>query len=205
MRSTSKLAAMTALATLAFAGVLTGCGSQDGGGDPVTRSSADRAGAADEEEAEEPESVLRVDEVVMRTPALATLSRAIRGSGLTAGLAGEEPLTLFAPEDMAFNKLGVDSLADLLLPENKERLAVILNYHIIPGRLSAEDLRKRITSTGGSIKLESLQGEALTVSVELDQLRISDATGNAASIITTDLPASNGIVHGIDTVLGPRE
>lgn len=191
-------------ALLGLSLTIAACGSQDGGGDPVKRIDARSLEVAEEEGAVEPDAILRVDEVVLRNPNLSTLARAIKAADLAAALAGETPLTLFAPDNGAFDKIGVDALAELLLPANKERLATVLKYHVIPGRLTAADLRKRIGDNGGSIEIVTLQGERLNASVELDQIQLSDASGNVASIALPDLAANNGIVHGIDQVLGPQ-
>jgi len=198
-----RLAASTA-AILASVLALAACGSHDGGGDPVKRIDPASLAVAEKTETQEPDAVLRVDEVVLRNPDISTLSRAIRASGLSTELAADGPLTLLAPINAAFDKIGVDALAALLLPANKARLAVVLNYHIIPGKLTEADLRKRIGDSGGSVQIETIQGEKLTASIELDQVRISDASGKVASITMPDLAASNGMVHGIDTVLGPQ-
>lgn len=192
------------MATSMMALALAGCGSHDGGGDPVKRVDPQSLAVAEKAEVEEPDAVLRVDEVVLRNPELSTLSRAIRASGLGAEFEGEGPLTLLAPINAAFDKIGVDAVAELLLPANKDRLTVVLNYHIIPGKLTEADLRKRIGDGGGSVQIVTIQGEKLTASIELDQVRLSDASGKVASITQGDLTASNGMVHGIDTVLGPQ-
>lgn len=190
---------------LGLALALSACGSQDGGGDPVKRVDAASLDAQDAAAAEEADAILRVDEVVLRNPDLSTLARAIKAAELNAALAAEKPMTLFAPDNGGFDKLGVDTLAELLLPANKGRLAMVLNYHVIPGRLSVEDLRKQIKDKGGSVEIVTLEGERLNVSVELDQLRLSDASGNVGSVTQGDLKASNGMVHVIDSVLGPQE
>lgn len=198
---------MRSHAVAALVGVslsLAACGSQDGGGDPVKRIDARTLDAADAAEEGEPDAILRVDEVVLRTPDLSTLARAIKTAELAAALGADTPMTLFAPDNGAFDKIGVDALAELLLPANKERLATVLKYHVIPGRLTAADLRQRIGESGGSVEIVTLQGEKLNASVELDQIRLADASGNVASIAMPDLAARNGIVHGIDQVLGPQ-
>jgi uncharacterized surface protein with fasciclin (FAS1) repeats len=180
------------------------CGSQDGGGDPVKRIDPKSLEVAQSSGQAEPDAVLRIDEVVLRNPDLSTLARAIKAAELATALAADTPMTLFAPSNAAFDKIGVDTLAELLLPANKDRLAVVLKYHVIPGRLTTADLRKRIGDGGGSVEIVTLQGEKLNASVELDQIRLSDASGNVASIAMPDLLAVNGVVHGIDTVLGPQ-
>lgn len=183
---------------------ISACGSQDGGGDPVKRIDPKSLEVADAAAEAEPDAILRVDEVVLRNPDLSTLARAIKAADLAAALGADTPMTLFAPDNGAFDKIGVDALAELLLPANKDRLATVLKYHVIPGRLTAADLRKRIGEGGGSVEIVTLQGERLNASVELDQIRLSDASGNVASIALPDLAASNGVVHGIDQVLGPQ-
>jgi uncharacterized surface protein with fasciclin (FAS1) repeats len=180
------------------------CGSQDGGGDPVKRIDPKSLEVAEATGEVEPDAILRVDEVVLRNPDLSTLARTIKAAELAAALGADTPMTLFAPDNAAFDKIGVDALAELLLPANKDRLATVLKYHVIPGRLTAADLRKRIGDSGGSVEIVTLQGEKLNASVELDQIRLSDASGNVASIAMPDLVASNGVVHGIDNVLGPQ-
>lgn len=198
---------MRSQAIIALLGVslsLVACGSQDGGGDPVKRIDPKSLEVADSAAEAEPDAILRVDEVVLRNPDLSTLSRAIKAAELGTALAADTPMTLFAPDNAAFDRIGVDALADLLLPENKERLATVLKYHVIPGRLTAADLRKKIGENGGSVEIVTLQGEKLNASVELDQIRLADASGKVASITLADLKGSNGVVHGIDNVLGPQ-
>ncbi len=197
-----RLTATASLLALTLA--VAGCGSHDGGGDPVER--VDPASLEVKDEAAvEPDAILRVDEVVLRNPDLSTLARAIKAADLGAALAADKPMTVFAPDNGAFDKLGVDALAELLLPENKARLAAVLNYHVIPGRLTVADLRKQIGDKGGSIELVTLQGEKLNASIELDQVRLADASGDVGSLHQTDLAASNGMVHVIDQVLSPQE
>jgi uncharacterized surface protein with fasciclin (FAS1) repeats len=197
-----RLTATASLLALTLA--VAGCGSHDGGGDPVKRVDPASLEVKDEAAAE-PDAILRVDEVVLRNPDLSTLARAIKAADLGAALAADKPMTVFAPDNGAFDKLGVDALAELLLPENKARLAAVLNYHVIPGRLTVADLRKQIGDKGGSIELVTLQGEKLNASIELDQVRLADASGDVGSLHQTDLAASNGMVHVIDQVLSPQE
>lgn len=199
-----RLPAVAAPLGLSLILALAGCGSHDGGGDPVKRIDPKSLEVAESAGEVEPDAILRIDEVVLRNPDLSTLARAIKAADLAAALAADTPMTLFAPDNGAFDKVGVDGLAELLLPANKDRLATVLKYHVIPGRLTAADLRKRIGDSGGSVEIVTLQGERLNASVELDQIRLADASGNVASIALPDLAASNGVVHGIDHVLGPQ-
>ncbi|MCA8941708.1 MAG: fasciclin domain-containing protein [Planctomycetes bacterium] len=121
-----------------------------------------------------------------------TLLRAAKAAGLVDALRGDGPLTVLAPTDAAFAKLGEATLAQLLLPANKERLATILKAHVVSGEVSARD-----AVTLGEAK--SLAGEPLEFAIRDGRLVV-----NGANIVKTDLDAKNGIVHVIDTVIVPR-
>lgn len=119
-----------------------------------------------------------------------TLLAAAKAGGLVETLRGEGPLTVFAPTDEAFAKLG-NTVADLLKPENKDKLVSILTYHVVKGRVYSEDAVKAKAATtvqGGSIKIS-----------------VSDkgAFVNESKLVKTDIDASNGVIHVIDAVLLP--
>jgi uncharacterized surface protein with fasciclin (FAS1) repeats len=118
-------------------------------------------------------------------------TEAIVGAGLEQALKEMGPYTIFAPTDEAFAKVPKDKLADLLKPENKARLQLLLRNHIVPGRLTSSELKTldmTKTANGEELKVESRAG--LWV--------------NEAKIISPDLEASNGVLHGIDMVLMPQ-
>ncbi len=120
-----------------------------------------------------------------------TLVAAVKAAGLAETLSGEGPFTVFAPTDDAFAAVGQDTLDSLLLPENKEKLAGILKYHVISGKVKAADLAGAVTEA------ETLNG---TVTVDgTDGVTVV----NGAKVIMADVKASNGVVHVIDTVLMP--
>jgi uncharacterized surface protein with fasciclin (FAS1) repeats len=124
-----------------------------------------------------------------------TLVTALRAADLVATLQGNGPFTVFAPLDTAFGKLPPGTLDDLLKPENKEKLARILKYHVINGQsLTAA----QINALSLPAKVEMLEGDAITVSKDGDNLKVNDAT-----VVITDVMATNGIIHAIDTVLMP--
>lgn len=121
-----------------------------------------------------------------------TLLAAAKAAGLVEALQGEGPLTVFAPTDEAFAKLGDETIATLLKPENKDQLAGILKYHVIAGKVKSKDL------AGQTITAETLNG---TINVDgTDGVKINNAT-----VVQADVKASNGIIHVIDTVLIPSE
>jgi uncharacterized surface protein with fasciclin (FAS1) repeats len=116
---------------------------------------------------------------------------AVVEAGLEQALKGMGPYTIFAPTDQAFAKVPKDKLDNLLRPENKERLQLLLRNHIVLGRLTTSELKtldKTETAKGEELKIESRAG--LWV--------------NEAKVISPDLEASNGVLHGIDTVLMPQ-
>ncbi|PSW12150.1 fasciclin domain-containing protein [Photobacterium sanctipauli] len=122
-----------------------------------------------------------------------TLVMAIKAADLVETLEGKGPFTVLAPLDEAFEKLPEGALAQLLDPENKDKLQAVLTYHVLPGALSAEEVAK--------LKLpETIQGGTLTV-----ENTDGDLTINGAKVLIPDVEASNGIIHIIDTVLIPAE
>lgn len=122
-----------------------------------------------------------------------TLLAAVDAAGLTETLLGRGPFTLFAPTDEAFARLPNGTVAELLKPENREKLRTILTYHVVAGRVTAAQAR-------GVNSAETVAGQSVRISTKNDQLRINDATVRIA-----DVPASNGLIHVIDRVLLPSE
>jgi len=120
-----------------------------------------------------------------------TLVAAVQAAGLVETLSGAGPFTVFAPTDDAFAKLPAGTLEDLLKPENKQMLTDILLYHVVPGSVKAADV---VTLT----EAETALGKMVTVKVEGDKVFINDA-----QVIITDIVASNGIIHVVDTVILP--
>lgn len=121
-----------------------------------------------------------------------TLVAAVKAAGLVPVLQGEGPYTVFAPTDEAFAKLPKGTVEELLLPENREHLVKILTYHVIPGKLLAED----VVALNGA---KTVQGQR----VKFRQTR-NDVQVNNALVLKTDIAASNGIIHVIDNVLLPQ-
>ena len=121
-----------------------------------------------------------------------TLLAAAKAAGLATALEGEGPFTILAPTDEAFAKLPAGTLESLLKPENKEKLANILKYHVIPGRFYADQV----------IKLEhapTLLGQNVAISVDGRKVMVG-----GANVIKTDIEAKNGVVHVIDSVIIPK-
>lgn len=123
-----------------------------------------------------------------------TLVTALKSADLVETLEGKGPFTVFAPTDEAFNKLPKGTIEDLLKPENKETLKDILLYHVAKGNLSSKDV---LNLDGKDITLEN--GKTAKISVKDGEVFINDS-----KVIITDIKASNGVIHVIDTVLIPK-
>lgn len=130
-------------------------------------------------------------EVAVGAGSFKTLVAAVKAAGLVDALSGDGPLTVFAPTDEAFAKLGDDTIATLLKPENKGKLVEILTYHVVPGKLPA-------AKVVGAKSLTSLAGPALSIEAGDDGVRVS-----GARVVATDVAAKNGVIHVIDTVMLP--
>ena len=121
-----------------------------------------------------------------------TLVAAVQAADLVDVLKSEGPFTVFAPTDAAFAKLPAGTVEMLLLPENKAKLAAVLTYHVVPGKVMSADL------AGKKLSPATVQGTTVDV----------DATGSSvmvdgATVVTADIETSNGVIHVIDTVIMP--
>lgn len=122
-----------------------------------------------------------------------TLAAALEAAGLIDTLTGEGPFTVFAPTDEAFAKLPAGTVESLLKPENKEKLKAILLYHVVPGNVTAKQVMKL---NGRTVK--TVEGRSVKVSTT-HGVKVNDA-----NVTKTDIHASNGVIHVIDTVLLPK-
>jgi uncharacterized surface protein with fasciclin (FAS1) repeats len=132
-----------------------------------------------------------------------TLVAAVKAAGLVDTLQSKGPFTVFAPTNEAFEKLPAGTVAMLLKPENKQKLAGILTYHVVPGKWTAETLMDKIKADGGSTSIKTVNGETLTAKLENGGIQLTDAKGGTAMVTIADVMQSNGIIFVIDTVLMP--
>ena len=133
-----------------------------------------------------------------------TLVAAVKAADLVNTLKGEGPFTVFAPTNAAFGALPNGTLESLLKPESKSKLSAILTYHVVAGNFKAADVVAAIEKGGGKFTIKTVNGGALIASLKGGNVIITDANGNAATITATDLKASNGVVHVIDSVVLPK-
>ena len=120
-----------------------------------------------------------------------TLFAAVKAAGLSETLQGPGPFTVFAPTDAAFAKLPAGTIDALLA--DKAKLAAILTYHVLAGKVMAAD----IVETEGA-KPATVNGQALNIVLSGGKVYV-----NGAQVVTADIVASNGVTHGIDAVLLP--
>ena len=120
-----------------------------------------------------------------------TLASAIQAAGLVDTLKGDGPFTVFAPTDEAFAKLPAGTVENLLKPENKDQLVAILTYHVVPGKVEAAEV---VTMD----EAKTVNGKMVDIKVKGDTAMVNDA-----KVTKTDIAASNGVIHVIDTVIMP--
>jgi uncharacterized surface protein with fasciclin (FAS1) repeats len=120
-----------------------------------------------------------------------TLVAAVKAAGLVETLQGPGPFTVFAPTDDAFAKLPAGTVESLLKPENKDKLTAILTYHVLPGKVKAADVK--------TMKAKTVNGKELSL-----QVKDGAVTADQAKVVKTDIGASNGVIHVVDSVIIPQ-
>ncbi len=149
------------------------------------------------------QKALDIVDVAVSSEAHSTLVAAVKAADLVATLKSAGPFTVFAPTNDAFAKLPAGTVETLLMPENKAKLAGILTYHVVAGSLDAKAVMAAIKKGKGKAVLTTVAGGKLTAAIEGGKVVITDEQGGKATVTATDLKASNGIVHVIDSVLLP--
>ncbi|MBJ7499931.1 MAG: fasciclin domain-containing protein [Sphingopyxis sp.] len=133
-----------------------------------------------------------------------SLAAAITQAGLAQTLSGVGPFTVFAPTDAGFSQVPPVTRDGWMRPAQKAVLAAVINYHVIPGKLTAADLAAKIAEGGGKAVLKTADGQDLTVTGSGDAILLTSSSGNKATVTQADLAQSNGIVHVVDAVLVPK-
>jgi uncharacterized surface protein with fasciclin (FAS1) repeats len=137
---------------------------------------------------------------------LSTLVSAIKAAGLEQVLEGPGPYTLFAPNNEAFSELPKGTLENLLKPENKEKLKAVLEMHIVQGKWTTADLKKKLKEGKGTAELTCMTGEKLHIADHGGRmLMVKDNDDDIGMFLGSDQANSNGVVHVIDNVLSPKE
>ena len=132
-----------------------------------------------------------VVEIAAGNEDFSTLVAAVKAAGLAETLSGDGPFTVFAPTNEAFAKLPEGTVETLLKPENKEKLAAVLTYHVVAAKVMAADVKAG--------KVATVNGAEATVTVEDGAVMI-----DGAKVVKTDIVGKNGVIHVIDTVIMPK-
>jgi uncharacterized surface protein with fasciclin (FAS1) repeats len=131
-------------------------------------------------------------DVAVENGSFTTLVAAVQAAGLVDTLKGKGPFTVFAPTDEAFSKLPAGTVEMLLKPENKDKLVSVLTYHVVAGKVMAEDVVK--LDSAGTVQGQNVMIKTMGSTVMIDK----------ANVVIADVKASNGVIHVIDTVLMPK-
>jgi uncharacterized surface protein with fasciclin (FAS1) repeats len=137
-------------------------------------------------------------------PNLSTLVAAVKAADLVGTLSGPGPFTVFAPTNDAFGRLAPGMVDTLLKPENKASLTKVLTYHVVPGVITADDLRQRIIAGGGTATLTTVEGDPITATMVGAVIALTDVNGNKSYVETADVRQSNGVVHVVNGVIVPK-
>lgn len=144
-----------------------------------------------------------IADAVAASPTHKMLATVLQQAGLAATLSGTGPFTLFAPTDDAFIQVPPTTRDGWMLPAQKQLLTNILQYHVVPGKLTVADLSAKIAADGGKTLLKTASGEELTASLSGKAILLTSASGNRATVTAPDIQQANGVVHVIDAVLLP--
>ncbi len=142
--------------------------------------------------------------VAQGNPDFSTLVTAVTAAELVETLSGPGPFTVFAPTNAAFGKLPAGTV-EKLTTDDKETLKAILTYHVVSGSVDAATLTSAITGAGDAgYAITTVGGGTLTAKIVDGGVTLTDAAGNTSKVTATDVAASNGLIHVIDTVLMPK-
>jgi len=158
-------------------------------------SSGDSSGADDSTAATSTGGEQSANDIVttaQQAGSFGTLVAAVQAAGLEETLRGPGPFTVFAPTDAAFAALPAGTVDNLLKPENRDQLRAILTYHVVSGDVRAAQVT-------GMTSAPSVQGEPIAIAMQDGKVRLN----GSATVVTTDIACSNGVIHVIDAVIMP--
>ncbi len=142
---------------------------------------------------------------MLATPELSTLAQAVKAAELVDDLSQPGPFTVFAPNNDAFARLGAGTMQQLMQPTAKDQLSGLINYLVIPGKMTQADVMAAIEAGGGKAEVKTVQGGTLTATLDAGIVKLTDSQGNATYITKPDVKASNGVVHVVNGVVVPAQ
>ncbi len=152
-----------------------------------------------------PAATGNVVQILAATPDRSTLAKLVTTAGLATDLAGPGPFTVFAPSNEAFSRMPAGALDNLSKPANKPVLATILKYHVVSGKLTAEQLKAQIAAGNGTATLTTLAGQPLTAQLGPNgNIMLTDVNGQKAYVDKADVDATNGVVHLTNGINVPK-
>jgi uncharacterized surface protein with fasciclin (FAS1) repeats len=134
-----------------------------------------------------------------------TLTKLFAAAGLDQTLAATGPFTVFAPTDDAFTRVPAGTVDTLLKPAAKPALVKLMNYLVVPGKLTLADIETQAKAGGGKATLTTVEGEPLIVTFENGAVKLTDVDGNPSYVSKGDIGASNGVVHAINGMVLPKQ
>ena len=185
----------------AVALALAGCGKGETPAEPVAGEGVMAAAIGGDASAMQASSSIAAN--LAASPNHRMLNAAVTQAGLTEMLSGAGPFTLFAPTDAGFTQVPPVTRDGWMRPAQKAVLAGVLNYHIVPGKLTAADLAAKIAEGGGRAVLKTAGGQDLIATKSGSAILLTSSSGNKATVTGADLDQSNGVVHIVDAVLVP--
>ena len=200
----------TLLAAVAAVGLgLAGCGKSETPTETTTvaggeTTAVETAGANPTVGGAEMLATKNIVENASASPIHKTLVAAVTQAGLVETLSGAGPFTVFAPTDAAFSQVAPVTRDGWMRPAQKEVLAGVLKYHVVPGKVMAADLAAQIKAGGGKAVLKTADGQDLTATQSGDSIILTSASGNKATVTQADVGQSNGVIHVVDAVLVPK-
>jgi uncharacterized surface protein with fasciclin (FAS1) repeats len=183
------------LTLICSAAFIVGCGSGETKSDKTKKEGDKKVAAKDDKKeaaGEEKAELKDIVDTAVAAGGFGTLVAAVKAADLVETLKGKGPFTVFAPTDEAFKKLPAGTLESLLKPENKGKLAGILTYHVVSGKVMAADVVSLKSA-------KTVQGGEVAIVVDGDKVSV-----DGAAVTATDIQCSNGVIHVIDTVILPK-
>lgn len=140
---------------------------------------------------------------ITKSPEHATLEKAVAAAGLVETLSSPGPFTIFAPTDQAFAAVPKPMTDYLMAPTNRPALEQVLTYHVVPGKITAEDLYAKIKAGGGSATLTTVEGQKLKFTEVQGNIKVDGTQGSTGYVTQPDVAQSNGVMHVLNGVLIP--
>lgn len=151
-----------------------------------------------------PQPTTTVAQALAAKSDLSTFNKLAAAAGLTETLGGAGPVTVFVPDDAAFGRLGTGVVSQLLVPDNKGSAKQIASYHVVQGHYTTQDLIAKLKASGGTLTLDTLDNQPLTLRLEAGAVELTDAKGGKAFISKLSDEESNGVIEYINGVLSPN-